>query len=240
MHLGAQRERNRLARGDRALRQVGGKTDRLPIMPSTDGIGELRCVRGNRAQFERSFPPQQDAHQARTQQQPQTVRQSLNYRRNIGRSVQRLGHIGQNLRSPVLLARNLAQSRGLQQAAELPGQDGGLRCHVLVKKVAVRIVQERHGADDFVEYHQRCSHQRTRLVLCGCRKERRMYLVDKNRPPLPHGLSRYRAFPRAQAKSDKALRHLAIGLLPHQLVLRLKPPEVGAADLEELAGRAAN
>ena len=102
------------------------------------GIGQLRSLSGDRAQLERSFAAQQDTDQARAQQQAEAVGQGFDHGGNVGRSVQGLGHVRQDFGAAVLLARGLAQPGGLQQAAQLAGQNRGFGRQIFVEKVRRR------------------------------------------------------------------------------------------------------
>ncbi len=104
MHVGADGESDGLTGADRALRQIGGEADGLPVMPGANGVGKLRSFRGNGAQFERPFAAQQNAHQARPQEKTEAIGKSLDYGGNIGRPVQCLSDIGENFGTPVFFA----------------------------------------------------------------------------------------------------------------------------------------
>src|SRR3982075_4612764 len=104
MHVGANRESDRLAGADRALRQIGGEADRLPVVACANGIGKLRSCRGNSTQFKGPFTSQQNADQARPQEKTEAIGKSLDYGRDVGRPVQGLSDIGENFSAPVFFA----------------------------------------------------------------------------------------------------------------------------------------
>ena len=151
MHLRANRERDRLSGRDRALSQIRRKTQRLAVMPGARGSGQLRSIRRDRLQFERPLTAQQDANQLGPKQKAQTVGQSLDHCRNVWRSVERMRHVGQNLRAPVLFPGSLAQPRRFQQAAQLPGQDRRFGGNIFIKEIVVGIVQKCNRANYFVQ-----------------------------------------------------------------------------------------
>ncbi len=130
----ADRDGDGLSGGNRALRQIGGEANGLAVMPSPEGSRQLRSFGGHGAQFEGSIAAQKNRDQARAQQQPEPVGQGLNHGVYVGSSVQRGGDFGQDFGPAVLLARNFAEPRRFQQAAQLSGQDGGLGGEILIKK----------------------------------------------------------------------------------------------------------
>ena len=151
------------------MRQIGGEANGLAVMPGPEGIGQLRRFGGDGAQFERPLAAQKNRNQTRAQEQPKTIRQSLNNRGDVGSSVQGSRHLGQDFGAAVLLARSFSEPRCFQQAAQLPGQDGGFGGEVLIKEFFVGIMQKRRRADDFIEDHQRSGHQGASLKLAAPR-----------------------------------------------------------------------
>ena len=150
---------NGLSCGDGALRQIGGEADGLAVMAAAECVSQLRSLGGDGAQFERPLAAQQHGDQASSQKQTQTVRQSLDHGGNIGSSVQGVRNISQDFGAAVLLARSLAEPGGFQQTAQLSGQNSGFGGKVLIKKFFIGIMQKGYRADDFIEDHQRSSHQ---------------------------------------------------------------------------------
>ena len=235
MHVGADRERDRLSGSDRTLRQIGREAQGLPVMAGPRRSRQLRSLRRNRLQFKRPLAAQQHADQLGAQQQAQTVGQSLDHRGDIRRSMQGMGDIRQNFGAAVFFARGLAQPGRFQQAAQLAGQDRGLGGKIFVKEIVVGIVQKRNRANHFVENHQRRCHQRARLKFRRGREGRGLHMIGEDGPPLSHRFGRDRTLVRTQAEADEALRQLAIGLLANQFVGEVATPEIDAGHLKELA-----
>jgi len=61
-----------------------------------------------------------------------------------------------------------------------------------------------------------------------------LHPVYKDRPTTAYGFCGDGALLERQPESDETLSHLAIGLFPDHFVVRLAPPEINPADLEEL------
>ena len=64
-------------------------------------------------------------------------------------------------------------------------------------------------------------------------------MIREDRPAAAHSLGGDGALLREQAETDETLGQLAIGLLSDQFVAGMAAPEINPADLEELAGGAA-
>ena len=124
--IAAHGNRDGFSRRHGTLRQIGGKPNGLAIVPRPERVGQLGGFGGHGSQFEGSLPAQQNRDEARAQQQPETIGQSLNDCGYVGRSVQGTGDFRQDFGAAVLLARSFAEPGCFQQAAQLPGQDGGL------------------------------------------------------------------------------------------------------------------
>src|SRR6202011_1530864 len=87
MHAGTDGESDGLPGADRALGQIRSEADGLPVMPGANGVGKLRSLPGNGAQFERPFAAQQNADQSRPQEKTKTIGESLDYGGNVRRPV---------------------------------------------------------------------------------------------------------------------------------------------------------
>ncbi len=149
-------------------------------------------------------------------------------------------NLGEDFGTAVLLARGLAEPRGFQQAAQLPGQDGGLGSKVFIKKSFIGIMQKRCRADNFIEDHQRSSHEGVGFKLPrGGESRGRLYLVDEDRPASTDGFGGNGALLGKKTKADETLGQLAVGLLSDEFVAGVAPPEIDAADLEKFASGAA-
>ena len=222
---------------NRALRQIGGKTNGLAVVPSPERIGQLRIFGGHGAEFEGTFAAQKNRDQTRAQEQTKPIRQGLNHRGDVGSSVQSARDLSQNFGSAVLFARSFSQPGGFEQAAQLPGQNGSFGGQVFIKKSFVGIMQKRHCADDFIEDHQRSGHQGSRFELAQCRDSRAgLQVVYEDRPAAAHGFRGDSALLRPQPDADKSLGQLAIGLLADEFVAGVAAPEINTTDLEKLAG----
>ena len=73
MCVGAERKSNRLSGADRALRQIGGKANHLPVMAGAHGIGQLRTLGRYGAQLEGTFAAQQNTYQTGSQKQAHAI-----------------------------------------------------------------------------------------------------------------------------------------------------------------------
>ncbi len=150
-----------------------------------------------------------------------------------------MSNVGQDFGAAMLFAGNVAEPGGLEQAAELAGQNRGFRRQILVKEVVDGIVQKRHRPNHFVRYQQRGRQQRARAVLLGGGESRGLHLVAKNRPPLADCLGRNRTLFGTHAQTDKPFGQFAVGLFAHQFVPGLAAPEIDSGDAKELSGSAA-
>src|SRR5579872_4335060 len=140
----------------------------------------------------------------------------------------------------MLLTRSLAQTRGLQQAAQLTGQNGGFGGKILRKEILIGVMQKRRRADDFIKDHQRCSHHGTSFKTSGGRKGWVLYqVVDEDGPSSAHRFGGDGTLPRDQSQANEAFGQLASGLLADQFVAGMTAPKINARDLKKFTGRGA-
>ena len=101
-------------------------------------------------------------------------------------------------------------------------------------------MQKRYRADDFIEDHQRSSHQRLGFKLMrGGKRGRRLHSIDEDRAAAANGIGRDRALLGKKANADEILSQLAVGLFSNKFVAGVTAPEIDAADLEKFPSRAA-
>jgi hypothetical protein len=62
-------------------------------------------------------------------------------------------------------------------------------------------------------------------------------VIGKDRSPATHGVCSYGTLVGSNSNPDEPLRKFSIGLLSHQLIAGITPPEIHPTDLKEFAGR---
>lgn len=151
--------------------------------------------------------------------------------------MKRGSHFRQDFRATMLFPRNFAKAGGFEQAAELAGENRGLCSHVIVKKIILGVMQVGDGADDFIEDHQRRSHERARLEWLQRGQDGGGHLMlDDNGAPPAHGVDGDCALLRQQANAGEALGQLPVSIFGNQFVAGMPPPEIDAGTLEEFPG----
>ena len=103
-----------------------------------------------------------------------------------------------------------------------------------MKRLIVGVVQKGERTDDFIEDQQGRSQQRAGFKLPSRRERGRIHMIREDRTPLPHRFCGHRTLHRTQTKSNETLGHLAVGLLPYELVPRLAAPEVDSGNVKKL------
>ena len=83
--------------------------------------------------------------------------------------MQSFGGFSEDFGTTLFLARNVAETHGLEQATELSGQNRGFRGQVIVEEVRIGIVDECCRPNHFASHYQGSSHNRFGVVL---RRER--------------------------------------------------------------------
>ena len=234
MHLGADRQRDGLSRGDRPLRQVGCEAQGLPVVTRPGGVGQLRSLRRDRLQFKRALAAQQYTNQLGAQQNAQAIRQGLDDCRDVRRAVQGGSHVSQNFRAAMLFAGGLAALASFQQAAQLASQNRRLGGPIFGKKIVIGIMQKGDGADHFVADDQGRRQHGSGLQFRRVREGRRLQVMGASGAPLSHRFARHATLVRAHANAGEALGARAIGLLAHQFPAEVAK-KVNPRDLEKIA-----
>ena len=209
-----------LARGHRPAGQVGGKLQSPAIMPGPHRSCQLRRLGSDCPQTESGAFAQQHADQAGAQQNSQPVRHRLDHRRGLRGGTESLRDLGQNLGSPVFLARNLGEAAGFEQAAQLSGKNGGLGRQVRIEEVRVRTMQEYRRPDRVVTHHHGRGHDGAGAELGSHEIAGGIQLIFVNRLALTDGFDRdgNRALAGLDPGSPEAVRQQSIGFRPLQLV----------------------
>jgi hypothetical protein len=102
--IAAHRDGDGLSGRDCTLRQIGGETNGLAIVPGPEGIRQLGAFRGYGTELEGSIPAKKNGDQTRTEEQAETIREGFDDGGYVGSPVQGVRDLGEDLGSAVLLA----------------------------------------------------------------------------------------------------------------------------------------
>src|SRR6478609_8795493 len=149
--------------------------------------------------------------------------------------MQSFGGFGEDFGTTLFLARNIAETHGLEQATELSGQNRCFRGHVIVEEVRIGIVDERCRPNYLASDYQGSSHKRLGVVL---RREgifRDIQAIEVEGTTGDDGIHGDSAVRSTEfdARARKALFQKAGRLTTNHLVGRQKLPKVAATHAEE-------